>query len=487
MLLKIKNFLFNNTNVRQTIIKNTFWLSVGSITSKIIRAILVIYAARVLGAGEYGVFSYALGLVSIFSIFADVGLSPLLTRELSRHAGEEKKQYVSSIILSKFALVALSLLLVVIFSPLISNITEATKLLPLVGLLVALDNLRSFGLAIVRAENRMEKEAKISFFTEALTAILGGLVLIYDPSVKNLIISYIVGSGIGTVAVLSLMKEYFRNLIRDFRKSMLIRAFRSAAPYATIGILGMFMTNIDIYFLGRFMDSEAVGLYSAALRPVTLLYLLPAFLTIAIFPMMNKYVSDNNNDALKNLSERGISATLAFAIPLAVGGLVMGGSLIHNIFGAEYSGSIASFKILILTVIPIFPGMILSHMLFSKDSRVSPVKVSVTGAVINVILDIILIPMLGIIGSAIATLSAQLAMNSLLFFEARKVSRISLPRGLWKTVLASIIMGIAVHSLLFAGWNTLLIIFTGAMIYVGLLYVLKEKLLAEIISSIKNS
>ncbi|MCL5004783.1 MAG: hypothetical protein M1170_02470, partial [Patescibacteria group bacterium] len=60
MLQKIKSFLFENKTTRQTIAKNTFWLFFGEISSRVLRAAIVIYAARVLGADGWGVFSYAI-------------------------------------------------------------------------------------------------------------------------------------------------------------------------------------------------------------------------------------------------------------------------------------------------------------------------------------------------------------------------------------------------------------------------------------------
>ncbi len=485
MFPKLKTFLFENTTVRQTILKNTLWLSIGAVGSKIIRAVMVIYAARILGAGDYGIFSYAFGLASIFSIFADLGLSPLLTRELTK-SGNTDKSYISTIIATKFGLMILSFALVAIFAPLVSKIPEANPLLILVGLLIIIDGIRSFGFAIIRSKSQMEKEARLSFGTEIITAILAMLVLIYIPSVKNLILSYLIGSTLGSLAVFFQIRTYLKNLVSNFRISLAKEAIRSSIPYAMIGIFGGLMVNIDTYFLGYFMNAEAVGLYSAALRPVMMIYLVPTFITIAIFPTMNKYVSEENFGALKSLTERGILGTIALALPIACGGLIMSGTLIHNIFGAEYVGSIGSFKILLLSVLLVFPGMILGHVLFSKNSKLAPLKAAGLSAAVNIVLDILLIPTLGIEGSAIATLTSQIIMNAILLRETNKILPISFVNRTWKMLLASIGMGGIVHGLLFAGWNTIVIVVIGGFVYISLLYVLREKLLIELFQTFKT-
>ena len=77
--MKIRNFadvktlLFDNQTVKQTIFKNTFWLATAIGASKFLKFILFIYVARILGATEYGKFTFALAFVGLFVIFSDLG------------------------------------------------------------------------------------------------------------------------------------------------------------------------------------------------------------------------------------------------------------------------------------------------------------------------------------------------------------------------------------------------------------------------------
>ena len=58
MFSRIQDWLLNNKTVGQTVAKNTFWLFSGQLISRLLRAAIVIYAARVLGASSWGAFSY---------------------------------------------------------------------------------------------------------------------------------------------------------------------------------------------------------------------------------------------------------------------------------------------------------------------------------------------------------------------------------------------------------------------------------------------
>lgn len=99
---EIKTLFFENIGVKQTILKNTFWLAVASGVSKFLKLILFIYVARILGATEYGKFTFALAFVTLFVVFSDFGLSSIVTRELSRE--KEKEKEFSAILSLKFIL-----------------------------------------------------------------------------------------------------------------------------------------------------------------------------------------------------------------------------------------------------------------------------------------------------------------------------------------------------------------------------------------------
>src|SRR3989338_11242180 len=116
MLQRISSFLFKNQSIRQKILKNTFWLFAGEIIGRILRAVIIIYAARVLGVAEYGVFSYEVTLAAFFSIFSDIGISAILTREGVR-SPELRGQYLSTSFVIKLALTGISAFLVLSLAP----------------------------------------------------------------------------------------------------------------------------------------------------------------------------------------------------------------------------------------------------------------------------------------------------------------------------------------------------------------------------------
>src|SRR4030042_970888 len=107
----IINFLFKNLGIRQTVLKNTFWLALAETISRLSKLILIIYVARILGVTDYGKFIFALAFVSLFVIFSDFSLPVITTREVSR--GKEK-EYPA--ILSLKILLSLGALVLILIS-----------------------------------------------------------------------------------------------------------------------------------------------------------------------------------------------------------------------------------------------------------------------------------------------------------------------------------------------------------------------------------
>ncbi len=90
-------------NTVQRIVKNTALIITASVATAIINFFFIMYVARYLGAGGFGILSFALALTSMFSVLIDVGLSPLTTREVARNKSLASK-YLGNITVLKIFL-----------------------------------------------------------------------------------------------------------------------------------------------------------------------------------------------------------------------------------------------------------------------------------------------------------------------------------------------------------------------------------------------
>ncbi|MEK7187939.1 MAG: flippase [Patescibacteria group bacterium] len=481
MITKIKDFLLINRTERQTVAKNTFWLTVSNVGGRLIRSIIIIYAARVLGASEWGAFSYAISLVALITIFTDLGIGPTLTREASKKIEDERylTRLLSTSLYIKIALLLLGVLAMIFIAPSFTSLPKVDVILPIITLVLIFDTLREFGVAIIRAMEKMEMEAALYIFTNIAILICGTLFLMYHPTVRGFSLAYAIGTGAGMVATIYILRKRFEGLFNSFDWKLTKIIFISALPFAISSVLGGLMINTDILMLGFFRSAEEVGYYSATQRLIQLLYLFPTIFASSVFPLFSRFANQDEKK-FRDLMERILSFNFLLAIPIVTGGIILAEPIIQTIFGTEYLPAVLSLQILLATLIVTFSAAILTNAVFAHNRQNSLVIFATFGVVSNAVLDFFFIQWWGINGSAIATLIAQILSNMYLWHTMKRINPFHITSRLPRILVAGLIMTLVTvffHSL---GLNFILNIVISALVYGGLLFVLREPLFREL-------
>lgn len=474
---KLKLFLLENQTARQTIMKNTFWLSVSQFFGRLLRSVIVIYAARVLGATSWGAFSYALGLAAFLTIFSDIGITGLITREGSREP-ELRHKFIATGIVIKLALMGAAIIIFLVGAPFLTNSKEVLSLFPLIILLTAFDSIRDFTVSITRSTERLETEAKNNIITNVLIAGLGIAFLLISPTSMALALAYVAGSFFGTVWAIYIFRDYFLNAPKNFSKELLRPILVSAWPFGVMGLMGAIMINTDLVMIGVLRNLTEVGFYSAAQRPVQLLYLLPGLFAVPLFPLMAR--SFNDKEKFAAVLERGLSYVFIIALPLATIGIILGKELMLFFFGAEYAPAIPAFRILMVTVITTFPAMILGNAVFASNNERKMVTYTLLGILGNLGFNFAFIPAYGIVGSAWSTVITQIISNAYIWWKMKSF----LKNTLWLRLLRPALATLVIIGLSFAGSalgiHILILLVVLSLSYVGLLFALKDPAIKEI-------
>lgn len=479
----LKNFLFKNQTTRQTVAKNTLWLLIGQVFGRLLRAVIVISAARVLGAANWGIWSYAISFSAFLTIFTDLGINAVLTKETTRlkkdRAGTEviRRQIISTALLVKGTMIAVGLIIINTVAPLVTRLPEALPLLPVVGLILAFDNLREFGFSITRALEKMEVEAFFYTLTNIFIVSGGLAILALRPTPLALASAYAAGTGLGMAITFFYLRDYLHPLWRYCSWERAKSILTSAWPFALLSMMGGLMINTDLIILGWFRGAEEIGFYSAAQKPVQALYILPTLIAASVFPTLAR-VARVNDAAAAAIIGKTLRMLILAALPIALVGVFLGPDIIDAVFGASYLPATLSWQILIGTVVIVFPGMILGNAIFAYDQQRRFILALAIGAISNIGLDFLLIPRWGAPGSAAATVVAQFLANGFLWFQLRKINpRITQPR-LVSVALAAILLAISLTALQWAGVNFIINILVTGLLYLGLLFIVKEPILA---------
>lgn len=251
--------------------------------------------------------------------------------------------------------------------------------------------------------------------------------------------------------------------------------FKFCLPLIIPQVMSWFISLSDRYFLGFFYDTTTVGIYSAN-------YSLPNFILIfvsAVFfvfdPVFNRLWNNEDYNLLRDRYEQTAKLVIGLGLPMVTGLTVLSKPLM-TLLSTPKIGD-ASMEVI--------PFVAISHLcyafysyganifLFQRRSLITGIFVT-SGAVVNVLGNLVLIPRYNILGAAIATLLAYLVMTIFALTAARKQFSFSFDLiFLLKALIASVVMGVTLWFFpADASLKTLLLIPLGIVIYLGILFII---------------
>lgn len=457
------------------IAKNVAWLFGGQVVGRLLRAVIIIYAARLLGAESWGAFSYALSLAAFLTIFSDFGVNAFLTREGIK-SPELRNKYLATALALKGAVLIVLMTVVTLLADYLTSIPAAAALLPIITLIFAFDSLRDLGVAVARSLEKMEIEAWVNVLTNLAITVFGFIFLYKFGSVASLTWGYALGSGLGLLAIIYILRDNFRGLWGTIDMSLVKSLLTSAWPFGLLGLMGVVMINTDVLMLGWLTSAKATGFYAAAQKPIQLLYILPTLIAAAFFPALTRSV--NNKDYhFRVIFERGVVATYLLAVPIAIGGFLLARPIMQLLYGSAYLPGTSSFAVLALTTLAIFPATIIANGVFAHDKQKNLLGYVALGIGGNIFLNFLFIPVLGIAGAALSTFINQIIINVYLWWQFKKVTEFSILPHLGKIITAGLIMGVLTLFLRSYSVNVIVNIALSGALYLVSLWVQKEPML----------
>ncbi len=483
MVSYIKKFFLQNISEKQTIAKNTFWLVFGTVFSRVIKMVIVIYAARVMGTSEYGVFSYALSIAALLTVFIDFGINAIITRESARDLSVQKK-YFSTALIIKLVLFILLFVLIVLIAPYAIRQHEVVVLLPLVALMMGFDGLRDFGTSLARAWERMEIESVVQISTNLMIVIAGFVALWISRSAGSLIGGYVIGTFLGMIVSFYPFREYLKKPLSSFDKTLIKKILVSSWPFGMLGVMGAIMLNTDTIMIGWFRDISDVGVYGAAQRVVQITYLLPGFLTIASFPLMARLV--HNLERMKRVLEGGLSLLVMIAVPLTVGGVLLAQEILSVLYGYQYLSGTGAFRLMCITILPVFLSAMFGNVLFALNKEKKLIWYVLLGIFGNFLFNLLFIPIWGIDGAALSTVCNQIILTLYLIYFLRKELHFRVLHQVEKLVGATIIMGLALLGFRALGVSLYINVFVGLGVYTASLLLFKEQSALMILNKLRG-
>jgi len=382
--------------------RNVVAVILGEIQGKIVTLAFTVVVARQLGATSFGTFSYALALGLLLGTFISWGFDAEVLRRGSVDRRDLDLALGQALILRTVHTVPVMLvggLLVAFGRP------EGAQV-PAVALIVLATILDSFGDCGRAASTARERPAWSSFalvVQRVVAFVLAILALGLGGSLVAVSAAYLISSIAGLFVLTRLLRQLdVRPRFRGFDRLDLRKMWRSTFLLGLDVVLAMALFRVDALMLGAIAGSREVASYTVAYRLMETVLFVAWAIGRSTFPVMARAESGAE---LLRAGESALAAASALLVPYAVLLLIEGQPLLTLVFGAGFGTDPAvSLQFLAFAPLTFAVTYLTGYMLFARGRKVQMVLASAGGLVVNVALNVALIPVYGARGAAFATL-----------------------------------------------------------------------------------
>jgi len=456
------------------IAKNTLYLTVASVGQKILAFVYFMFIARVMKVEGTGAYFLALSLTTIFSIVADFGLQPVIIREIAK--GKEVGQLIRTVLGVKIPLMILAFFVVIITARLLGYDPLVQQLVSLAAVVMVLDSVSLTFYGILRGQQLLKYESLGIFLGQALILIVGGSVLFMAPSLPMLIVALIVGSSFNALFSLIIVVRRFgsKALIPTWDNVFVKRVLKIALPFALAGAFVKVYSYLDTVLLSQFLGANAVGIYAIAYKLTYAFQFLPMAFIAALYPGISSLLV-NDRDRVVKVFDDAMWYMMLLATPIVLGIWSIADKIVPAFAGPEFIESILPLQILIFVLFFIFLDFPIGALLNAADRQVTKTVIMGVTMVVNVVLNLILIPQYGVVGATISALGGFLVLFVAgLYFVPQIISwnPIRLVHRLFPILISGIAMAV-VAVFLKAHLHFVLVIVVAAVVYFALLFSLK--------------
>jgi PST family polysaccharide transporter len=390
----------------RAIIANTGWLFADRILRMGASLVVGVWVARYLGVQQYGLFNYVLAFVSLFSPIFTLGLDDVVVRHIVRQSSNKEEILGTTFWLKLLGGIASVLLAV--GSMFFLGEYETLKIwlvaiLGMVGIFRAADTIELWFQSQVQSKYSVIAK-NIAFLLNTLIKI--ALILTKAPLLAFawVTLAEFAMSAIGLLIVYQARGTSVLLWRWNFTAAKTL--LKESLPLIFSGFAIMIFMRIDQVMLGQMIGDKEVGIYSAAVRVSEIWYFIPGAIVSSVSPSI--YAAKERSESLyyQRIGQLlRLLTYISFAIALPM--TFLSDKIIMVMFGSGYAQAGPILAVHIWTSLFVFMGLATSPWFIAESLNHVSLGKTLFGAILNIILNLFLIPKYAGFGAAIATIISQ--------------------------------------------------------------------------------
>jgi O-antigen/teichoic acid export membrane protein len=445
-------------------VRNSLLVLGARVVSRLAALFTVVILANHLGDNRYGRYVTMVAYSALVSVLADLGLNTLYTREAARHP-DRLASYLANLLTGK-ALMGLAAFLVFAVTLAVVGVGE---LAPAGGVLLVLTTYSALLRNTFYALGRLEFEAVAILGEIGIQAagIIAGARLGMDTP----FFVWVYAASAAATAIYSAVVIQGFGLARlrlGFDLRFLIGWLKIAFPFAVGFLLTNLYFRIDVPILQHFKPFKEVGWYQFAYKPFEALQFVPLAVQTVVYPVLAVYHKESQQ-LLARAYEQFFKVLVLLGWPLTVGTFL----LVHPIgrLFRLFPESEPSLRILSLAIVFLFANSAFTAMLYAIDRQDRFAWTTGIAVVLNVVLNLALIPLYGYLAASATTVITEGAFSVAGWWFVARRHPLPWLRISWRILLAGLLMGVVLY--LLAGRSILISAPAGALAYLAGLALLR--------------
>ncbi|MEB3226303.1 MAG: flippase [Synechococcus sp.] len=429
MIKRLSLFKKQLVGERGAIFSNVSWLSLEYIVRMVVGFFMGAWVARYLGAAQLGTLNYAGAIIILFHPLSKLGLDTLVIRSLVNFP-QKKNKILGTVFCLKLvtsSIISLGLIVAGIYLFLKASNPEFSLILLILSSSIFFQAFEVVNFWFsAQVQSKYIVVLKIIVF---VTVTLGKILLLINHAPLIYFAWIMFGEAAleasGFVLVYQLKKYPFKlEWDTTIAKSLLHESW----PLILSGLSIILYMKTDLVMLGSIIGEEAVGIYSSATKISEIWYFIPNIIIASVAPSIYAAKEKSETQYYTKIREL-VSFLIRLSLIISVPILIMASPLISLVYGPEYSAAETILKIHIWATLFVFMGSAISPWFIAEKLSNYSFWITFSGALLNIILNVFLIPKYSGIGAAIATVTSQCFSSflvNILTSRTRRIFRLQL-------------------------------------------------------------
>jgi O-antigen/teichoic acid export membrane protein len=470
MILAVRSDQDHRGPATRRVVKNTAYLVLADAAGKAMSFLFYMLAARHLGAGMFGVFSFALAFVTMLGVLTDLGLGALATREIARDPAKAQ-QHASAALAIRVVASAVVIVLIGVMVNVIGYPRTTVRVVYVLSSFVLANAVSSYYCSVFQGVERMQL-VTLSRFAQTIVLVAGAALLTRGAAAVEPYALLYSGAGFVSALVAGTTAAGFVRPRLNFVLGEWRKVLSASAPIGLAVMFTMFYYWNGTTLLSKMRGSDVVGNYSAALRLVMGVAFVGFAFSGAVYPLLARlFTSDPARSG--RVLELAIRYMIMLTLPVAAFGALFARPFITLLYGAGYEGAVSLLRILGWWAVFASLNSLLSNF-FICANRPGTVTIQTGLALaVNVALNFALIPVMGAAGAAVSLVAAEAGSLCLLAtLHLRSPTRVQARSVLGSTLRVMAAMAVAAPvAAVAARWGIVAGLAAGMVLYVLLLLV----------------